>query len=86
MRVAAGYCTLVIDGNRLEKLSCAIEIMGGSDLPPYGFLSGPVDALKRAATASQVRIEIEDGPILHARVLQVNPTGLALISVEACKA
>jgi hypothetical protein len=48
----------------------------------YGFLSGSVEALKLAATAKQVRIELTDGRILDARVLQVNPIGFALVTTK----
>jgi hypothetical protein len=82
MRIAAGYCVLIIDGKRLDKFSFAIEVMDGSNPPSYGLLSGPVETLKRAATAGQVLIELGDGLILDARVLQVNQTGIALVSIK----
>jgi hypothetical protein len=41
----------------------------------YGFLSGSAEALKLAAAAKQVQIDLKDGRILDARVLQVNPIG-----------
>ena len=41
----------------------------------YGFLSGSMEALKLATTVKQVQIDLKDGRILDARVLQVNPIG-----------
>jgi hypothetical protein len=49
---------------------------------PYGFLSGPVDVLRAARRAKRVQIELEGGDIVEAGILQINRTGLALITVR----
>jgi hypothetical protein len=86
MGIVTGYCTLVLDGHRLEKVRGAIEVLGGADQPSYGFVSGPLEALNRVATAKYVQIELDDGRILDGRVLQVHPTGLALVTLKARQA
>jgi hypothetical protein len=48
--------------------------------------SGPLEALNRAAAAKYLQIELDDGRILDARVLQVHLTGLALVTLKARQA
>jgi hypothetical protein len=82
MHIAAGHCVLIIGGRRLENLSCAVEVMDGSGPTSYGFLSGPVELLELARRARQVQIELDQGDILDAAILQINQSGLALITVS----
>jgi hypothetical protein len=39
----AEHCTLILDGARLEKFTCAFERMDKAGIQPYGFLNGPVE-------------------------------------------
>jgi|RhiMethySRZTD1v2_1073278.scaffolds.fasta_scaffold3356467_3 hypothetical protein len=41
MGVAIEHCTLISDGKRLEKVTCAFEMIDKAGTQPYGFLSGP---------------------------------------------
>jgi hypothetical protein len=82
MVIATGYCTLVFDGQRVEKLSCTLDLAEEKDSPRYGFLSGPVEVLRRAAASNQVQLAVADGGILNARVLRVNRMGMALLILE----
>jgi hypothetical protein len=49
---------------------------------PYGFLCGPVEVLRAARRAKRVQIELDGGEIVEAGILQINRTGLALITVR----
>ena len=76
---------MILDGKRLEEVSCAIEVLNDPESPAYGFLTGPLDSLRMARRARQVQIELEDGEVVDAVVREVNPTGLALIAVRPSK-
>jgi hypothetical protein len=78
----AEHCTLILDGARLEKFTCAFERTEKAGIHPYGFLNGPVEMLRAARRAGRVELELESGEILEASVLEVNKVGLALIAVK----
>jgi hypothetical protein len=80
---AAGNCALIIDGQRHNGCSFALERMDDPDLQTaLGFLSGPSEILNQAQRASQVQIERPSGELLDIKVLQVSATGLALIALK----
>lgn len=82
MGVAIEHCTLILDGNRLGNVTCAIEMIDKAGTQPYGFLSGPVETLRAARKAGRVELELDSGDTLEAGVLEVNKAGLALIVVK----
>jgi hypothetical protein len=80
MAPETGKCVLILDGARLEGITFALEWNGGRQA--FGFLSGPVETLKRARTVRRFDLELEDGTRLPATMLQVSDTGMALVSVN----
>jgi hypothetical protein len=84
MRGAAGNCALIIDGQRHDGYSFALELTDDASPQKLGFLSGASEALSQAQRANQVQIEHETGELLDIRVLQVSAIGgLALIALKA---
>jgi hypothetical protein len=78
----AGKCVLIIDGRRIEDAVCAIEMENGETPQAYGFLSAPYEVLKAAQLARRVLVELSDGPIVEIGLLQVHPTGVALVALR----
>jgi len=77
----AGKCVLIVDGRRVEGAACAVDIEDSEYPQAYGFLSASFEVLKRAQLARHVQIEVEDGRIVSISILQVHPTGIALIAL-----
>jgi hypothetical protein len=50
---------LIIDGERFQGLSFAVEWNGGPQA--FAFLSGPVETLRKARTARRFDLELGDG-------------------------
>ncbi len=71
---------LIIDGQRFEGITFAVEWNGGPQA--FGFLSGPVETLRRARTARRFGLELDDGTTLPATMLQVNHSGMALVTID----
>jgi hypothetical protein len=49
-------CVLILDGERFEDITCALEWNGGP--LAFGFLSGPVESLKKARAARRFDLEL----------------------------
>ena len=71
---------LILDGERLEGITFAVEWNGGPQA--FGFLSGPVETLRKAQTARRFDLELGDGKKLPATMLQVNHSGMALVTLD----
>jgi hypothetical protein len=80
MATKAGRCVLVLDGKRFEDITYAVEWNGGP--LAFGFLSGPVEILRKARMARRVNLELSDGTSLPATMLQVSDAGMALLSID----
>jgi len=74
--MAAGRCTLVVDGRKFGGFSLALET---DRSPAHGLLTGPVEPLKAAHRAQWVKVELNEGTLIDIGVLQVNDTGMAFI-------
>lgn len=70
---------LIIDGERFQGLSFAVEWNGGPQA--FAFLSGPVETLRKARTARRFDLELGDGTKLPATMLQVSEAGMALVTI-----
>ena len=55
---------------------------GGEPPQAYGFLSAPYEVLKSAQLARRVQVELADGRIVEIGLLQVHPTGIALVALR----
>jgi hypothetical protein len=77
----AGKCVLIVDGRRMPDAACAIDVEGGDEVQPFGFLSASFDVLKEAQLARRVEVELDDGRIVSISLLQVHSTGIALIAM-----
>jgi hypothetical protein len=86
MNLKAGRCGLVIDGTWLGGFSCVLELLDGREPQSFGFLSGPIDQLKAAQTATRAQVDFGHGEIAEIRILQVSNTGIALIAVRGYRA
>jgi hypothetical protein len=71
---------LIIEGQRFHGISFAVERNGEPQV--FGFLSGPLEILRKARTACTVELELEGGTRLAATVLEVNPSGMALVAID----
>ena len=80
MATDAGNCVLIIDGQRYQEVTFAVEWNGGSQA--FGFLSGPVETLRKAETACRVDLELDDNTKLRATMLQVSEAGMALVTID----
>jgi hypothetical protein len=80
MVTKAGNCVLSLKGERVAGLSFALEWNDGSQA--FGFLSGPVEILRKARAARRVNLELDDGTKLPATMLEVNRAGMALVSID----
>jgi hypothetical protein len=78
----AGKCVLIADGRRVEGAACAIDVEEGDNPQVYGFLSAPYEVLKATQLARRVQVELADGRIIEIGLLQVHPTGIALIALR----
>jgi hypothetical protein len=78
----AGKCVLIADGRRIEGAACAIDVEEGASPQAYGFLSAPYEMLKTAQLAKRVQVELADGRIIEIGLLQVHPSGIALIALR----
>jgi len=78
MAISAGHCSLIIDGQAESDCTVAFEPAGPDNL---GFLSGPPELLKHARSAKQLQVKLRSGEILHVKLLQLSPIGLALVSI-----
>src|SRR5262245_718325 len=79
----SGECVLIIDGQRFEHCTCAMEKDGGSSRS-FGFLSAPSKLLEKARIAQRVEIVSGNYPPLEITVLAVN-AGIALFTVTKRK-
>ncbi len=78
----AGKCVLIADGRRVEGAACAIDVEESDSPQAYGFLSAPYEMLKTAQLAKRVQVELADGRIIEIGLLQVHPSGIALIALR----
>jgi hypothetical protein len=78
----AGKCVLIADGRRVEGAACAIDVEEGDNSQAYGFLSAPYDVLKAAQLARRVQVELGDGRVIEIGLLQVHPSGMALVALR----
>ncbi len=78
----AGKCVLIADGRRVEGAACAIDVEEGDSPQVYGFLSAPYEVLRATQLARRVQVELADGRIIEIGLLQVHPTGIALIALR----
>jgi hypothetical protein len=80
MPIESGSCVLVIDGQRFEGISFAVE--RNSEPQDMGFLSGPVEVLRMARKARKIALEFANGTTLPATMLEVNRSGMALVAFD----
>ena len=80
MAIVSGHCTLIIDGKAEFDCTVALDLADPAT-NNLGFLSGPPELLKHARSAKRLQIELQSGEILDVKLLQLSPTGLALISI-----
>ena len=71
---------LIINGQRYQGFSFAVEQNGQPQ--SLGFLSGPVEILRKARTARRVNLELDDGTKLVATIWEVNQSGMALVAFD----
>jgi hypothetical protein len=71
---------LILDGERFDDITCALEWNGGP--LAFGFLSGSVEILRKARTARNFELQLRDGTKLPATMLQVSNAGMALLSIN----
>ena len=83
MRLKAGNCSLILDGNLLVGFAYAFELVNRDISQSYGFLSGAPNLLRKAQTATSVKVDLGGGEIADIRVLQVSERGIALIALKA---
>jgi hypothetical protein len=83
MAVASGKCAIMINGLRSQELAYAMELDVSPKHGHYGFLHGSVEILRRAQRAPWVELDLGDQGTISIAVLQVSPSGLALISIRA---
>ena len=76
--MAAGICTLVVNGTKFGGFKLVLET---DRSPAYGLLSGPVGPLKAAHCAHWAKVELRPGTLIDIGVLQVNETGMAFVMV-----
>lgn len=81
MSPIAGKCVLIVDGRKGAGAACAIDVESGENPQAFGFLSASFEVLKAAQLGSHVEVELEDGTIVPISLLQVHPTGIALIAL-----
>jgi hypothetical protein len=80
MTTKAGNCVLILEGERVAGVSFALEWNDG--LQAFGFLSGPVEILRKARAERRVNLELDDGTKLPTTVLEVNRAGIALLAID----
>jgi hypothetical protein len=80
MAIEAGKCVLIIDGQRFDGFSFGLEWNGGPQA--FGFLSGPVEILRKARAARMVDLELDGGTKLPAAVLEVSRSEMALVTID----
>jgi hypothetical protein len=80
MTIVSGHCTLVLDGKEYATYSYGFELPGSSAVQKFGFLSGPRGFLEAAKNSKRAQIELDSGEILEIEVLEINATGLALMT------
>jgi len=82
MGVASGKCEIIINGRRSQELAYAMEL----DVTPkhgnYGFLHGSAEVLQQAQRATRVELDLGEPGVISIAILQVSPSGLALISIR----
>jgi hypothetical protein len=83
MGVASGKCAIIINGLRSQELAYAMELDVSSRHGHYGFLHGSVEILRQAQRAPRVELDLGDDGTISIAILQVSPSGLALISIRA---
>ena len=71
---------LTINGQRFPGVTFAVEWNDGPR--DFAFLNGPIEALRKARTARIVDLELDDGTTLPATILEVNPSGMALVAID----
>ena len=72
---------LIVDGKRFEGITFDVEWNDGPR--SFGFLSGPVDVLRKARAVRRVYLELADGTKLPATMLEVSNAGMALVSIDS---
>jgi hypothetical protein len=80
MAAEAGNCVLILDGKRFGGITFAVEWNDGPQ--SFGFLSGPVETLRKAQTTPRFELELSDGTKLPATLLQLSNAGMALVSIN----
>ena len=78
MTTLSGPCVLIIDGQRFERCSCALDNDHGSSTS-WGFLSAPSKVLKRAWSAERVEIGLPDRLPVEVTVLIIR-SGVAFVT------
>jgi hypothetical protein len=81
MGITSGHCTLIFDGRAQPGFSFSV-VESDPSKKRYGFLSGPVELLAVAQAASWLQIQLPSAELLDIEILQLNPAGLALISIR----
>ena len=71
---------LTINGQKFRGVTFAVEWNNGPQR--FAFLSGPIETLRKARTARVVDLELDDGTTLPATMLEVNPSGVALVAID----
>ena len=75
-------CALIVDGQRFPDSEFAVEIHDDEGRA-FGFLTGPVEILRKAQGTRRVWVELSDGTTIALTVLQVSNAGLALIGLDS---
>jgi hypothetical protein len=73
MPTESGKCVLIIEGQKFDGISFAMEWDGGPQA--FGFLS-------EARQARSVHLELEDGTIVLVTMLEDSPAGMALVVID----
>ena len=83
MGVASGKCEIIINGQQSQELAYAMELDVGERHGHYGFLHGSAEILQQAQRAARVELDLGEQGVIGIAILQVSPTGLALISIRS---
>jgi hypothetical protein len=83
MGVVSGKCGIIINGQRSQELAYAMELDVNPRHGHYGFLHGSAEILRQAQRAAQVELDLGEQGVIGIAILQVSPSGLALISIRS---
>jgi hypothetical protein len=73
-------CSLIIAGERYVGFDCVVET--STRLRAFGFLSGPLKALRLARMLPPVELQFSGEPPRAVTVSQVNDVGVALVVLD----